>query len=297
MYHQLLLFRLLDCLNVTLHNQWHEDGLSELLKQKASLMISWLSEVTFANGTIPMVNDSAEAIAPSTSALVDYATRLGIHRQPVALSDSGYRMVRVGDSELFVDAGAIGPDYIPGHAHSDTLNFLLHASGIPIIVDTGTSTYERSARRQLERSTISHNTVEVSGRNQSEVWSSFRVGRRARIVEFSESPGMLIAAHDGYRKLGILHRRAWSWSQGEIMVTDELVGSDAHAGTGSIHFHPDVQPTQRNDVVVAGPVSIFVPPNSKLENYEFADGFNRTRPARVVRYPVKGKTQILLRFN
>lgn len=37
----------------------------------------------------------------------------------------------------------IGPDYIPGHAHADTFNYELRIDGVPFIVDTGISTYNK----------------------------------------------------------------------------------------------------------------------------------------------------------
>ena len=41
------------------------------MKLKATEMMSWLNEVTFKDGIIPMVNDSAFGIAPDTSSLLD----------------------------------------------------------------------------------------------------------------------------------------------------------------------------------------------------------------------------------
>ena len=98
---------------------------------------------------------------------------------------------------MFADTGAIGPDYQPGHAHADTLTYELYYKGRKVVTDVGTSEY-RGKRRAFERSTAAHNVVEVGGRNSSEVWSSHRVGARARIVERQVEPGRIYAAHDGY---------------------------------------------------------------------------------------------------
>ncbi|MCS2404764.1 heparinase II/III-family protein [Bacteroides salyersiae] len=45
-------------------------------------------------------------------------------------------------------------DYQPGHAHADTFTFELHINNRPVIIDTGTSTYEVNEARFYERSTI-----------------------------------------------------------------------------------------------------------------------------------------------
>ena len=46
--------------------------LLNVMKLKATQMMSWLNEVTFKDGLIPMVNDSAFGIAPETSSLLEY---------------------------------------------------------------------------------------------------------------------------------------------------------------------------------------------------------------------------------
>src|SRR5690606_13481259 len=111
------------------------------------------------------------------------------------------------------DLAAIGPDYIPGHAHADTLSFELSLGTERILVNGGTSTYERGPLREAQRATRSHNTVEIAGTNSSDVWASFRVGRRARVrdVSIKERDGCVLVSgtHDGYRHLrgNPLHRR------------------------------------------------------------------------------------------
>ena len=133
-------------------------------------MISWLHNITYKNGNIPMVNDSTFDIAPNSEKLFLYAKGLEISNQEIPLSDSGYRKITSYNYELLLDIGNIGPDYQPGHGHSDTFNFELLKNGIPIFVDTGISTYEKNNLRQRERSTSSHNTVQIENLEQTQVW-------------------------------------------------------------------------------------------------------------------------------
>lgn len=69
-------------------------------------------------------------------------------------------------------------------------------------MDTGISTYEKTARRQYERGTAAHNTVVLGDKNSSEVWGGFRVGRRARVTLLKDSPNEVEAWHDGFGSLG-----------------------------------------------------------------------------------------------
>jgi hypothetical protein len=248
-------------------------------------MMGWLKNMTFSNGDVPMVNDSTFGIAPTTRQLAEYATRLGLEPSNVTLSDSGYRMVRTNLFELLVDIGQIGPDYIPGHAHSDTLSYILHCMGMPLIVDTGVSTYDKGPRRMVERSTSSHNTVEVNGSNQSEVWSSFRVGRRACVFQVAESRSEITASHDGYLSLGVIHRRTWKWSEMEVVVVDELEGSGRESAVASLHIHPDYVPVVDGNMVTLGPLRLLCEGGTSLsiEPYLMSTGFNANRTGHCVK--------------
>ena len=75
----------------------------------------------------------------------------------------------------------IGPDYIPGHAHADTLSFELSLSGQRIFVNSGISEYGLSEERLRQRQTKAHNTVSVNDLSSSQVWSGFRVAKRASL--------------------------------------------------------------------------------------------------------------------
>jgi hypothetical protein len=121
--------------------------------------------------------------------------------------DSGYAVLRGGwddtDDYALIDAGAIGPNHLPGHAHADTLQVLLSAEGLPLLVDPGVYTYRAGEQRDWFRSTPAHNTVSVDGENQSEIWDAFRVARRARasIEAWEPEDERLVASHDGYERL------------------------------------------------------------------------------------------------
>lgn len=290
MYHQIVLDRLLDVVLALRHNPWQANsGLADWLVEKACHMLTWLESVTFRNGDVPMVNDAVWRVAPSTA---DLRTRLagavgagvGVSRWcsvPPHHRDtgSGYRMFRHERYELFVDTGAVGPDHQPGHGHADSLSFVLYVDNCPIIVDTGTSTYEIGPRRAWERSTAAHNTVEVEGQSSSEVWAGFRVGRRARTTVSEASETRWTASHDGYRRLGIIHQRTWVNKPMEISILDRLIAAESTAGVARFYFHPGVSVTLTGHCVLAGPLQLsFVSdtvPEIKLVDCDIANGFNQ----------------------
>jgi uncharacterized heparinase superfamily protein len=152
------------------------------------------------------------------------------------MEQSGYARLKRGPAVLLADAGPVGPDYLPGHAHADTLCFELSLQGQRICVNSGTSTYEPSDLRKFQQSTRAHNTVAVNGADSSEVWGAFRVARRARAVVEILQPGndedMLSAVHDGYCRLPgrPVHRRTWRLDSGGLRVEDEISGKGTYRG-------------------------------------------------------------------
>jgi uncharacterized heparinase superfamily protein len=256
MYHCLLLWDVCDLLELA-----RCTGLEPLArlaprwKRVLDHGLRWLAAIAHPDGRIPFFNDAAFDVAPTPTQLHDYAGRFlpleQRDRQPTPilclLRQSGFAAADLGDGcKLLADIGSIGPDYQPGHAHAETLAFELSIRGHRVFVNSGTSTYEPGPERLFERSTAAHNTVEVAGRDSSEVWAAFRVGRRARVfgLQAWEGPdGVEIAAsHDGYRHLPgrPVHRRTLQARPGEISVADEVSITSLPA-VARFHLHPAVE--------------------------------------------------------
>jgi hypothetical protein len=270
MYHQILFSRLLDCISIGKENHL------ALLKDYAIKMSAWLQAISFANGEIPLVNDAAKNIAPTTKELIAFAEKLGVVASKGKLNDSGYRKFEIGNLELLVDAGKIGPSYIPGHAHADIFNFVLYDNGAPILVDTGISTYEKNKRRQDERSTFSHNTVEVNDKNQIDVWGGFRVGKRATIKIENESAREITASHNGYSQEGVIHQRIWKITKEGFEIADTLKGKNVSA-KAYLHFHPSCKVKIEANLIKVNHCSIQITNSKKLylQPFVYAEEYNK----------------------
>lgn len=285
MYHQIMLYRVLDCINLLKNNIWKDEELLSLLVSKAQTMLGWLEAITYCDETTPLLNDSTNGIAPRTKELTQYAARLDLRTKHLPLKESGYRKIAKETYECIVDVGNIGPDYIPGHAHSDTFNFELHIDGKPIIIDTGLSTYETNARRNTERSTSSHNTVMIDDKEQSEVWGGFRVARRAKIIHLQEGVDWIEATHDGYKKIGAFHTRQFSFENHKIIIRDTIQSEIQHHCIAFLHLHPDVLVSINHDTAHIGSSSIIFTEYQKIEfdTYQYAPEFNKLIMATVIK--------------
>ncbi len=291
MYHQIMLFRVLDCINLLQNNNWKDRELLGLLKSNAEVMLDWLNTVTFENGNIPLLNDSANNIAPTTEQLNKYASTLQINHQPSMIKhqfkESGYRKFQSENYECVADIGFIGPDYIPGHAHADTFNFELYINKKPFIVDTGISTYETNQRRILERSTTSHNTVEIDNLNQSEVWGGFRVANRAYVTILHESNNNIKAVHDGYKKrLNTLHEREFIFENDSIRIIDKIISDNEHKAFSRIHFHPNIDEGMIKKHIM------FDNSEYTIKEYQYSPEFNVQIHAKVLEISFTKKLEI-----
>lgn len=255
MYHAIILNDLLDLLNMSRAFGFERGAFFASLPALIMRMRQWLAVMTHPDGGISFFNDASFGIAPATADLERFATRLGL--APVSLLDdglyqlnaSGYIRVNRGPFCAFLDLAAVGPDYIPGHAHADTLSFELSVGAERVIVNGGTSTYAPSQDRAAQRATAAHSTVSVNGENSSEVWGSFRVARRARVtdVETSEQPehSVVSGSHDGYHRLNgrPTHRRTWCVEDRTVSVTDRIIGHGPHNAVARFHLGRDVTPS------------------------------------------------------
>jgi uncharacterized heparinase superfamily protein len=266
MYHSIVLEDLLDVVNIA-HAipDLFDTNFVQRVTEKTISAARFLEDMLGADGQIPLFNDGAFGIAPLPEELLTYSQHVvSYQRAPcppipvrVEKTDSGYFGYRYGGDSLIVDCGAIAPDYQPGHAHCDLLSYELCINGRRFVVDSGTYGYEDDDRRLYLRSTAAHNTVEVEGQDQSEVWGGFRVARRAhpirpRIEEFSDAGMRFRGGHSGYRRLPqrVLHERTLEIAfAGEWNVYDELTGKGQCVAKSFIHFAPGIELTQESERV------------------------------------------------
>lgn len=272
MYHCILLDRLLDCINIR--------KTDDLVKY-ATQMLGHLESIVWKDGTIPMLNDSAYGIAPTPQAIFDYAKRLDIKWSPIPMKECGYRKLRHEHLEAIVDIGNITATYQPGHTHADTFNYELRIDGKPFVVDTGISTYNKTERRQLERSTVAHNTVAVDGKNSSEVWGGFRVGRRATTKLKVENGELKIieALHDGYGKP--CYRKF-------TMQNDSFMVEDRYDGEAVSYIHL-AEGMDENCVMVEGANKIEVKP------WKYSTSYNQFHEGKVMEITFKGQLRYTIR--
>ena len=242
MYHARLAWGLLDLLNVLPE----ADETRVRVEQRLPSILHFVSTLRHPDGEIALFNDAAFDIVPEPGAILAYARRLGLETPEFSAGsfpETGYHVWRSGGDALLVDAGPLGPDYLPAHGHGDIFSFELSLGGQRVVVDGGTSSYEAGPERDWARSTRAHNTVEIAGADQAEFFGAFRVGRRGRPrdVEARVTPaGLRVSGwHDGYRRLRgrPVHRRELELAAPGVLAVWDTVDS-ALPAVSRVRFAP-----------------------------------------------------------
>lgn len=235
-------------------------------------MSTYLYSIIMPNGNIPLLNDSsldypfmADDLLQVSSVILnkklfnfnklsEYALSIlddeeihifneliDIKKQNnienIRLEESGYYIIKdlINDEEIYIlfDCGDGGPDYNLGHTHADSLNILISCGENELVMDSGTFTYKIGEDRNYYRSTVAHNTIMIDDKNSSDIWSGFRVAKRAKsFIEkyFDNNEYTYIKAnHDGYSKTlnkdRIIHCREIIYLKGKGMfIIDSLKG-------------------------------------------------------------------------
>lgn len=269
------------------------------LRRRAALdeaiiaMRRWLGAVLLPDGDVPLFNDCTlvgkeriddlQPVRPSSERLI-------------VLEASGYVVVKPEQgTQLVADVGLPCPPELPAHAHADCLSFELVIGGRRVLVDTGTSTYTAGQRRQHERSSRAHNTVEIDGEDQTEVWGAFRAARRARprLERIRDQDGMteIVASHDGYRRLrgSPIHRRSWRVQSGEVAIIDEVIGGGTHRVVARLHVAPGVHTGYDGGRVRAGPFELTLTGGATTVDDEvLATGFGQVATGRCIALSAEG---------
>lgn len=263
MYHELILEDILDCLNLDKAASCLSCSEAEFMEGKAVDMLSFLADIVHQDNDIPFFNDSALHIAPSPEAIFNYADNLSLQFTTelggagvIEKPDFGLIILQNQRSKLIFDVGFIGPQYLPGHAHCDTLSYELSLEGKRCIVNSGTYQYAGD-ERNLFRATSAHNTVQIDGVEQHEIWSTFRVARRGYpfdvslkkkdidLVECSAS----VSSFKGLQGKPV-HKRVISYQNNQVMINDTIEGDGNHLAESFVHLHPDVDIINVSDTVL-----------------------------------------------
>ena len=197
---------------------------------------------------------------------------------------------------MLADLAEVGASYIPGHGHADCLSYELSIDKFRVFVNGGTSLYEEGDIRMQERGTASHNTVIVDGKNSSQIWSSFRIAKRASPqhirIENDKSKIVLSASHNGYAYLKNrpTHKRKWTCTEDYLIIEDFVTPPYPNTFARFI-LHPQidllwVKEGEFELKLPNGSLYSFQSSAGKIEDTFFSQEFGMRNPTKAISIPI-----------
>lgn len=245
MYHGIMLEGMLDLVSIHRVYQVSYPTPWDKLIMK---MINFYRGMTHPDGEISFFNDSCFNIAKKPEAIFEYSKKLGFDPDSLwtpsqDFKNSGFARFENNHFVMIVDGGKIGPSYIPGHGHADNLSFELSVLGKRFFVNSGISTYDVCEDRLIQRKTKSHNTIEINGEDQSQVWGGFRVAKKAvttnRSVSITKEVCHFKGDHDSQSLLKKpIHNREIRMEEKSIFIKDLVDWDESFSARAFFHVHP-----------------------------------------------------------
>ncbi|NCB38604.1 MAG: hypothetical protein EOM80_07530 [Erysipelotrichia bacterium] len=205
--------------------------LKTLCEERVPKMRTWLALLTHPDGMIAQFNDSAQL-----PGILYEGFNSGM-----LLEDSGFFVRHASDSYFAMSCGNPSPVFQPGHTHCDILSYEFSLGGRRCVVDTGCGSYQNPQIRGECRQTSAHNLPMIEAAEQSDIWGSFRMGRRAYLLRraYDADKGLLeVEFTDQY---GQQFRREVIFAPGMIKVRDRMSHRRVTGNFVSLlHLSPDV---------------------------------------------------------
>ena len=256
MYHAQTLGDALECYALLKAFGWA--SATESLRGNLVKMARYLAALSYADGSLALFNDSANAFETRPLPLLEAVSRVCgemVSSSTANFPNSGYYVWQSEDEreKIVIDAGEPSVAYNTAHAHCDMLSYELWTNNAPFVVDAGVHGYGGDEFRAYCRSTRAHNTVMVDDVEQSEVWSTFRMARRAQVLRAEAVEDAVGWRFDGevqgYGANGLRHSRSVRrFAGGEWEVKDRLslrkVKAAGQVAKSFIHLHPAVSVTR-----------------------------------------------------
>ncbi len=161
---------------------------------------------------------------------------------------AGYFMIRnkwTPDANyFFMDCGKFGA-FKGAHSHSSITNIIFSYNGNDIMIDSGTSSYNRSlSERNLFRSSKAHNVLTIDHNNQAEFQSYFsweNLPKIKRIFSKNDDQIELTCSHDGYKGFQVKRKAITNMKLATITIEDSIYqikkNAQKHESEINIYYH------------------------------------------------------------
>jgi uncharacterized heparinase superfamily protein len=295
MYHSRIVYLL-----KLLHNTGNHN-LQKIVAPYQNKTVEALEKLCHPDEQIALFNDAAVGIYNHPKQF--FQNKKIAETKNFQLIDAGYFGAKTNNGHyILCDAGNIGPDYLPGHAHGDIFSFELSFFGKRMIVDSGVYDYVDSPNRKYSRSTAAHNTIEINRHDQCEFFDAFKVGHRLypRRIFFETLINGFRLNGELYYNRKTIHRRLFEWNhEGKLKIVDQINAYQPIEIISRFHLHPDCKIIeQKNHEIIAERDAIrwkLTCPDYPLtlNHFDYSPEFGLKIPSTVIESFIRSRSLIL----
>jgi hypothetical protein len=212
----------------------------------------------------------------------------------------GYTFLRSNDGRIVIgiDHAPLGFGSIAAHGHADALSFQLYIDGQCVLGDPGTYIYHCYLNKRNDyRRSCNHNTVCITGEEQSQMLGAFLWGKKAMTSLDNSSLDGKEESVSGTSiwQNGIIHSRRFKFDKTSLLTITDKVPSN-HNFVSSLVIHPDCEiekETSKNFCVKVGNIVIHIYGDSEylIKNVNYSTQYGIERQAKKIEYPLNDNLQ------
>ncbi len=253
-YHCQVFIDLIEC-SQFIKNKTLKKSLDKKLKKMAECLFNQIHP----DGKISLFNDGGYDMALDPHECLHFYkanSNIGDFKKVKIFENDGYIGYNANEMYCLMDFADFAAKNLPAHGHSDALSFELSIGSERFFIDPGVFEYNDTKLREISRATESHNTLTINNQNQSEIWGSFRAGRRAEIIEkefYSKNEkDYFHGAHNGYKKIwgGQIHSRTFIFHKNKLHILDCIRGDKAKSISVIFNLSPFIKVEMYDDYLL-----------------------------------------------
>ncbi len=238
MYHGILIEQLLDLQNFNKSYQNKTLNLEYLIRN----MLHAYSNLHTSKDEIFFFNDTNNN-SPKAKALIKYFNR--VYKKKYSLKNilsNNFWNLKIKNISIMTKCCGPSPIFNPGHSHADNLSFEMTYKNQKIFVNPGVYSYT-GINRLKSRQTKNHNTLVLAGDNSSQIWSNFRIGKKAQTTVEKKNNKSIYFWHNGYNSLfkKIIHKRKINIINKNTFTVEDEVSNTKKNSYINLNLDPSIK--------------------------------------------------------
>ncbi len=143
------------------------------------------------------------------------------------------------------------PVFNPGHSHADNLSFEMVYKNQKIFVNPGIFSYT-GINRLKSRQTKNHNTLVLENKNSSQIWSNFRIGKKAQTTVEKKNNKSIYFSHNGYSGLfkKIIHKRKINIIDNNYLTIEDEISNTGKNSYINLNLDPSIKNLKIKDNII-----------------------------------------------